>query len=63
MLEKEKIILETNKAIKWIKSYVEASGAKGVIVRKQWRKRFSDSYCNGSNSFRKRKSACSINAM
>lgn len=37
MLEKEKIILETNKAIKWIKSYVQAAGARGVVVRKQWR--------------------------
>lgn len=32
MLEKEKLILEAGKAIKWIKEYVESSGAKGVVV-------------------------------
>ncbi len=32
MLEKEKIIKEADNAIKWIKEYVEMSGAKGVVV-------------------------------
>lgn len=32
MLEKEKLLQEANNAIKWIKEYVQASGAKGVVV-------------------------------
>ena len=34
MLEKERLNIELNNAIKWIKDYVESSGAKGVVVRK-----------------------------
>ncbi len=32
MLEKEKLLNEAENAIKWIKDYVEKSGAKGVVV-------------------------------
>lgn len=32
MLEKEKLLQETNNAIKWIKEYVQVSGAKGVVI-------------------------------
>ena len=33
MLEIEKLKIELNNAIKWIKDYVDGSGAKGVVVR------------------------------
>ena len=32
MLEREKIILEAENAIKWIKDYVEKVGAKGLVI-------------------------------
>ena len=32
MLDREKIIQETENAIKWIKDYIEKSGAKGVVI-------------------------------
>lgn len=32
MLEKEKLLQEAENAIKWIKEYVQTSGAKGVVV-------------------------------
>lgn len=32
MLEKNRLFLETENAIKWIKSYVDKTGAKGVVV-------------------------------
>ncbi len=34
MLDKESLIKETDRAICWIRDYVEKSGAKGVVVRK-----------------------------
>jgi len=34
MLDKEKLIQETENVIYWIKDYVEKLGAKGVVVRK-----------------------------
>ena len=40
----------TEQEIKWIKDYVENSGAKGVVVRKQWWKRFWGCYCDGNTS-------------
>ena len=34
MLEIEKLNIELNNAIRWIKDYVEEANAKGVVVRK-----------------------------
>ena len=63
MLDKEKLEKEANNAVNWIKEYVEKVGAKGVIVRQQWWKRFGYCYRNGNKSPRKEKSFNSRNAM
>ena len=34
MLGKERLNIELNKAIEWIRDYVSNSGANGVVVRK-----------------------------
>ena len=34
MLSSERLNIELNNAIKWLKDYVESFGGKGVVIRK-----------------------------
>lgn len=63
LLDKKRLEKELDGAINWIKEYVENSKAKGVVIRKQWRKRLSSSNSNGNKSTWKRESFDCFNAL